>query len=405
MKPPFFKRVKRAVKREFRRIRDEHRRTGRSRNKPPLAFRLRHWFKRTRESGFKIERRRPPKQHGPPLSKRIRYNLHKIREKYKIVLSSNYLIITLNSTVLYLFSFFLVHFFTHLVTSLTAYYCEISTTINYTMVDFHIRYWDWTPEMVITVFSVPSIFAIIVALLASLAFVRKIRKPAFFTRIRYLTKKQRYKHKREKRKKEIDIQVQRLQNTAQPEVRHGIKKRFSWQARLFLLWTMYHCLNYFFSGILYSFLFHRRFGYVTWYAFDSFIFDALFSVAAFLLLLMIGYAFSAQFLYSGRMYLNELSDRNRMPFVLSQAIFPFIAGTVITILFQIPVFDPALILLNFSVFFLLLPLPSRAARFDNIHFDRHEKPVKIYWNWVAWSSIVVIAILVAVKVGIPIKLP
>jgi hypothetical protein len=174
--------------------------------------------------------------------------------------------------------------------------------------------------------------------------------------------------------------------------------------RLFFLWTMYHSVTYFFSGMLYAFLFHRRFGYVIWYAFDNFFFDVLFSLLAFLLMLAIGYIFAVQFFYSGRMYLNKLNDANRMPFMVSQVFIPFFIGTVVTIALQIPVFDPSLILLNFSLFFLLLPIPSRAARFDSLHFDNHEKRPKIQWRWIAVATVVALAILIAVKTGIPISL-
>ena len=94
-----------------------------------------------------------------------------------------------------------------------------------------------------------------------------------------------------------------------------------------------------------------------------------------------------------------------MPFVISQAIFPFIIGTILTIALQIPVFDPSLILLNFSIFFLLLPLPSRAAYFDSLHFDNREKPVKIYWKWLVWSAVILVSIIIALKTGIQIRRP
>lgn len=405
MKPSFFTRVRRALKQEFRRIKDEHRSSGPRRRKPPLSYRLRRWWKQIKERGIRVERRRPAKQHMPPLSARIKYNFGKLREKYKVVFSSKYLIITLNSAVLYLISFFLIHFLTHLVTGITAYFCEISTTLKYTMVDFHIRYWDWTSEMVILVFSVPAIFAVIIAVFASLAFAKDLKRPRFLRRLPSLTKKQRYLRKQKKRKIDLDLQIQRLHKMAEAPEKPKRKKRVSWPVRLFLLWTLYHSLTYFFSGMLYAFLFHRRFGYVVWYAFDSKVFDVLFSIIAFLSMVIIGYRFAVQFFNSGRMYFNDLNDRNRMPFVISQAIFPFIIGTIISVAMQVPDFDPALILLNFSLFFLLLPLPTWAARDGSLHFDSQEKPAKIYWNWIVWSSVIVLSIVIAVKIGIPINLP
>jgi len=405
MRPSFFKRVKRAIRLEFRRIRDEHRRTGPRRKKIPFSIRFRRWLKKIKGYRFKIGHKRPSKPHMPPISKRINDYFQNQREQYAMVFSSRYLVITLNSTVLYLVSFFLIHFLTHLVTGITAWFFEISTTLNYTFVDFHIRYYNWTEEMVILIFTIPAIFALSITLLTSLPFAKNLKRPNIIKRLRYLTKKQRYKQKQKQRQKELGLQVQRLSKTAQPDKTTKLKKRISWPIRLFLLWTFYHSTTYFFSGMLYSFLFHRRFGYVIWYAFNTYIFDVLFSVVAFLSLVIIGYVFSAQFFHSGRMYLNDLNDKNRMPFVLSQAIFPFIIGTIITIALQIPVFDPALILLNFSMFFLLLPLPSRAVRFDSLHFDSREKPVKIYWNWIAWSSVIILSILIAIKIGITIRVP
>ncbi|MCX6269158.1 MAG: hypothetical protein NTW16_17690 [Bacteroidetes bacterium] len=405
MRPSFFKRVKRAIKLEFRRIKDEHRSTGRRHRRPSLSSRFRHWFKKLTAKGVRVERRRPAKPHLPPLTRRIKSFYRRQWDKYRVVFSSNYLIIILNSTILYLVSFFLVHFLTHLVTGITAYFCDISTTLNYTFVDFHIRYWNWTEEMVIVVFSVPAIFALIIALLTAIPFTQRLKKPRILHRLRYITKSQRRKHRQLRRKNQLDLQVQRLQKTTPPEEKRKVKKRISWSIRLFLLWTLYHSATYFFSGMLYAFLFHRRFGYVIWYAFNNYAFDLLFSAVAFLALVIIGYIFSVQFFNSGRMYLNSLNERNRMPFVVSQAIFPFIIGTIVTIAMQIPDFDLALVLLNFSLFFLLLPLPSRAAGYDTLHFDKREKVVKIYWHWLAWSVVIILSVYIALKTGIPIRLP
>lgn len=325
-------------------------------------------------------------------------------DKYRVIFSGRYLLITLNSTLLFLASFFLVHFLTHLVTGLSALYCEISTTLNYTMVDFHIRYWEWTPEMVIIVFTVPALFSIGIALLCSAAFMKRQSAREFFKRIRYFTKKQRYRHKKEQRKREIERQVQRLSQAApaeqDPQRRSG-RRRLPWSLRLFLLWTMYHSLTYFFSGMLYAFLFHRRFGYVIWYAFNNFFFDVLFSVIALLSMLAIGYYYAVQIFHSGRMYLGTLNERNRMPFAVSQTLLPFIAGTIITVLLQLPKFDPSLVLLNFSFLFFLLPLSARSARQPSLHFAREDPPAKVFWGWLLFAALVVTGILIAVKIGIP----
>lgn len=402
-KPSFLTRARRAIRREFRRIRDELRPRRKRRHGPPLRVRMRHRMQEIRKgiTGFRL--RRKPRPHLPPLSKRIGRVIRQQREKYAVVFSARYLVIALNSTVLFLLSFFLVHFLTHLATGLAAGFCEISTTLNYTMVDFHIRYWDWTPEMVIIVFTVPAVFAALLAVAASLPFLRRSgpRKP-FLRRFRYLTKKQRIRHRRASRKAEIELQVQRLEQRAEETKSPSRRRRIPWSIRLFLLWTSLHSLTYLFSGMLYAFLFHRRFGYVIWYAFNNIIFDALFGFIAFTAMLAIGWFYAAQFFNAGRVWFNTLNDRNRMPFAVSLAFVPFAAGTVITVLLQLPKFDPSLILLNFSLIFFLIPIPSRSLRTPSKHFDNLPKPAAVWWGWILAAAVTVTAILVAVKYGVPI---
>ncbi len=398
---PLLKRIRRSIRHEFRRIRDEHRHHGYQPHQAPWPVRLRHWFRRLKEGGFRLKRRRRQGPHLPPVRVRMRRFMREQSSKYGVLFTRRYLVIALNSTVIFLLSFMLVHLLTHLATGFSSWISDISTTLYYTMVDFHIRYWNWTEEMVILVFSIPALFALLVALLCSIPFIRKMKRPALFSRLRYFTRKQRHRHHRERKKKLLEEQVKRMHGETPRAERRRIA-RLPWTVRLFLLWTMYHCFTYFFSGMLFAFLFHRRFGYVIWYAFNNNLFELFFAAVAFLSMITIGYVFAAQFFYSARMYLTGLTDRNRLPFVISQALVPFAIGTAVTIVMQLPKFDPSLVLLNFAMLFLLLPLPSRAIRFDNLHFDREEKPARIAWRWILLSAVVITGILVALKIGIPI---
>lgn len=460
MRPSFFKRVKRAIYLEFQRIRDEHRSTGRRIKKPPLSVRFRYWFRKIRENGIRFKRRRPKRpplsirfkfwlkrirENGirferrrpkrPPLSIRFKFWLNRIREKkisfkrrsssernlpplsirikfqydqvrkfYAVVFSSKHLIITLNSLAIFLSSFLLIHFLTHLLTAIGAGLSNINTVLGFSEVIFLIHYWQWSEEQVITVFSIPAIFALGIALLTTIPFAQPSEKKGYFLRFRLLTKKQRQQHKQIQHQKELELLKQKLSKTVQPAENRKYKKRLSWPVRLFFLWTFYHCTTYFFSGLLYGFFFHRRLSYVIWWVFDNYILDAFFSIVAILFMIALGYVFSVQFFYTARMYFNDLNDRNRMQFVLSQALLPFIAGTVITTLLQLPAFNPALILLNFSMFFLLLPLPYRAVHFDSLHFDSREKTTKIDWDWIVLSLIIILAITIALNIGIPINM-
>jgi hypothetical protein len=306
--------------------------------------------------------------------------------------------------VLFLLSYFITHLLSHLATGITAYLTDISTTLHYTIVDFHIRYWNWTEEMVITVFSIPAIFMLLVAIVASLPLERrKHTGKGLWHRLRMLFPNQRKKMAERLREEEIRIITERRSETPVRKKRKA-GRRISGSLRLFLLWTVFHSLVYFFSGMFYGFLFHRRFSYVIWYAFNNYLFDALFALLSAIIMIIAGVVFARQFFMSGRMYFNELTGSNRVQFIISQAIIPFLAGNIITTLLQIPKFDPALILLNLSMFMLLLPLPRMAVRSENIFFDTHEKRVTIRWKWIGWSAVIILAILIAIKTGIRISL-
>ena len=83
-------------------------------------------------------------------------------------------------------------------------------------------------------------------------------------------------------------------------------------------------------------------------------------------------------------------------------LIPFAAGMVLTTAMQLPAFDPSLVLLNFSLFFLLLPIPTRSATYGSLHFGTETPRPRILRGWIAATLVIVLAILIAEKIGIPI---
>jgi hypothetical protein len=103
---------------------------------------------------------------------------------------------------------------------------------------------------------------------------------------------------------------------------------------------------------------------------------------------------------SGKMYFNQLVDRNRMPFIMAQAILPFYIGIVITTLMMIPDISYTLIIMNFSMIFLLFPLQVRGSHYPEIQFDNEPKEISVKWDWVFLAVVIMVALYLPLKIGI-----
>jgi hypothetical protein len=293
--------------------------------------------------------------------------------------------------------------------------CDISTMIKYSIIDYRIHGYDWTLPQVIIVFSSPTLLSLILIFFLSRLFERKKIRIRLFHWVRRLSKRQRIKMREEARirkREKGEFLQQKIQRIKQglpsdplsdlnqvPAGKKGLRK-FSWPMKLFLLWMMYHSITYFFSGMLFSAVFYRRFGYVIWYIFNSNGFNLFFSGIAFIFMIILGFVFAAQFLYSAKIYFNDLTDRFRIPFVISQALLPFAIGSLLSFIAQMPRLSLTMTIMNFSILLLLIPLPIRGTYFPELHFDNKEKKVRIFWKWFFASIGIIVLILFALKVGI-----
>jgi len=306
-----------------------------------------------------------------------------------------------------------------MITGVSAMTCDISTLISYHIIDYRIHSFDWSLMQVIIVFSSPTLLALILVFVLSRMFERKKTKIRPFRWVRRLSKKQRMKDRelariRKKEKgelRQIKIQQMRqaqLQNIVEPPGNEYTGKswfrKLDWVFKLFLLWTMYHCINYFFSGMLFSYFFYRRFGYVIWYIFNSSGFNIFFSMISFIFMVVLGFVFAPQFLYSGKLYFNNLNDRNRIPFVISQVVIPSLLGVVFSFIAQIPRLSLTMTMMNVSILILLIAVPIRGTYFAEIHFDNKDKKASVIWKWLGVAVVSISAILIALKIGIHISI-
>jgi len=430
-KQPLSKRIILAIQNELYRIREQNRRTRTGIKKPSFSQRLRHSFKlfkkdllvkkkpihkpvhrssyikrlRYQYEDYKNTKKKMKglsSSANPELfslSTRFRYYIKEQRELYSVVFSRDYMVILLNSVALFLLSFFLVYFVTLMLTGAAAYVTEISTLLNYSVVDYKIHSYDWTFLQVVTVFSVPSLVLLVIILIIAQVFESKKEEANPIKWYQMITRKQ-----REKAFAKPDLVV--LEKKKKSKRGRGNRKRreLNWYTKLFFLWTLYHCITYFFSGMLFSLVFYRRSGYVIWHVFAYNTINYFFAGVAFLFLVILGFVYASQFMVSARMYFNQLVDRNRMPFIYAQAILPFYIGMIITTLMMIPDISYTLIFMNFSMIFLLFPLQIRGNHYPEIQFDSEPKEITVKWDWVFMSLVIMVAIYLPLKIGIFISL-
>jgi hypothetical protein len=432
-KPPLSKRIVNAFRYELKRIKSQYEPVKTGYKRPSFWKRVRRFFlspfvtssdrKRTSYRQFprkpslskriklEIEDRRITKMkqkglvHGNvqyvPVSKRFRYFMKEQRSLFSTVFSRDYLVILVNSLSIFLLSFFVVYFLTQMLTGVTAYYTDISTLLNYSIIDYKIHSYDWSFTQVMAVFSIPCMVILILILVIARTFENKKEDEGMPRWYQMITNKQRERIFT-RSLDEIKPKKKRRKRNWFSRQRKGIE--LSGYMRLFLLWAMFHMITYFFSGMLFSVLFYRRIGYAIWHMFDYYNINFFFAAIAFIFLLVLGFVYAGQFLSSGKMYFNHLVDRNRMPFIMAQVILPFYLGLIIIVLLMIPDISYTLTAMNFSMLFLLLPVQLKSAHYPEIQYDKEEKDISIKWDWVFLSFVIVLALYLPLKIGIFIQL-
>lgn len=333
-----------------------------------------------------------------PLKAKLAYLRETKWQKYKVIFSREYLIITLNSTIIFLLSFYIVHFLSQIITGLFCSFFDIQTISYYgttryhltikTILDGKVIMNKWTLLDIIVVFSSAPLICLILAIFAyrmlflkriTFSFKNSLRKFVLF----FAGKKKR--------------QARKMEETGAGQ---GKKVNLSGSLRLFLIWFMCHAFTYFFSGMLFSWLFFQRFGYVTGYIFDSYFFDNLAATLSLISMILLGFLFVSLFLHSSRMYFNQLVDWTRMPFVFSQVIIPTFIGLSIIVITLLPKIVLKIAAMQVCMIILVLPLLWRGRMYPEVQFDYKPRKIKISWPWIIASIIVSAILITSLKIGV-----
>jgi hypothetical protein len=129
-------------------------------------------------------------------------------------------------------------------------------------------------------------------------------------------------------------------------------------AKLFFIWGSFHSFNLFFGSYIAGVLTRTGFIYTSEWLFISNMFDVeeiIFMVIAIVVLLIIGYFATKQFLYSTSSA-SLIEPKYRTIFVLSQVVIPWFSGNLILFFSNIPKNPIELILLYLTTILMVLPV-------------------------------------------------
>jgi hypothetical protein len=272
--------------------------------------------------------------------------------KLSFLRSGEYLIILINSTALFLLAYFLIYLVTQFSVMIAAITFNIDTVLYYYEIDFLIRGSEWVPDAVKVVYTTGPFVSLILGILAIIVYVKLEEE--------------------------------------------------TWVSRLFILWLFCHAFIHFFGELLMGNLLGQGFGYVVMYLIFQDTPKMVLTLVDFMIILFSGLALGRIFLFTGNIYLNQLDKSNRMPFVYSQFLLPFLIGTGIILLIKLPEITSLEICVDFSMLILLLPVIFRARTSHDLFFEEDKKIIKPFW--ILLIATIIVSVLFRIILGTGIRL-
>jgi hypothetical protein len=240
---------------------------------------------------------------------------------------ANNLKIAINSTAYYLLSYLFVFILHQLATLLAAGLFNFPVELDYSRILFLVSRYDWYFDSVKIIYSAGPLVALITAI--------------FMAVVAY-----RY-------------------------------KEYTGSLKLFFLWGLVHCISIFLGSAYAGALLSEGFGHVLIWMFMGDTGKLIITLLALFLLAATGMGISRIFLLSANTYYNQLKTENRLSFVLSQVILPFIAGSVIIIAFRFPLNAYELLRILTPIIILLTVLLNSFS-YSVLYFDENPKQIKLY---------------------------
>ncbi|MGE5424110.1 MAG: hypothetical protein ACM3N9_02030, partial [Syntrophothermus sp.] len=275
---------------------------------------------------------------------------HSLEQKILFAFRRNYLVITINSTAIFLLAYFFVYISKQLAISVSANTMDIQTIIYYFEVDFLIRGKEWTEDAVKIIFSMGPFITLMISVISLIAYVNSLEKK-------------------------------------------GIIK-------LFILWVFCHSLIQFLGEVMAGTLLGKGFGWVLMYLYFVDTANMIVAITAVIFLVVAGLFFSKNFLFTGNTYFNYLIGNKTNKFVFSQIVLPFLIGNIIILVLKMPKMTLLEMLINCSMILILLPAILRSRFSNELFFDEEPRKIRFYPWWILSALIVMIAFRIIFGIGV-----
>ena len=204
----------------------------------------------------------------------------------QILSRKNFWIIALNSTASFVLAYLLAFYINQLLLIITASMFHIPVSFNWDKVWFHIEAYQWTHDMVTTIFSAGPVVNFLLGFISLGAF-------------------------------------------------HIIKEEKS-HLNIFFIWFSLIAFNFFFGNLLIGNLFTKGMGYVLQWMYLSDSARLVVALIGFFGLILTAVLLRRPVLFTANSYFNHLDEKNFPFFFSSQVIIPFISGSILSIVYFIP---------------------------------------------------------------------
>jgi hypothetical protein len=236
----------------------------------------------------------------------------------------NFWIIVLNSTGAYVLAYLFVFYLNHFTKAVMARMFNIPVAFDWDQLYFYIKDFQWTHDMVTTIFSSGVFLVFIFGWVAYGAF---------------------WAFKEE---------VSRL--------------------KIFFLWFALLAFNFFFSNLLIGNIFTRGIGYVFEWAYMTDTAKVVIAMIGFFGLILTAIILKRPFLLSANSYFSALKERNFPFFFMAQVVVPYLIGTFISVFYFFPriLFQERYSWMSLGVVLLIMYLSVNQE--ETVLFDPDEPP-------------------------------
>jgi len=304
-----------------------------------------------REKAFEKKKRKKLYRHALRIAVRnffrgvASFRLHHLVEYGKKIRAHDaeikrFVFIALNSTALYLLSYFCLYLIVQAATIGTSMMFNYPTTLYYDRIYFNVDVEAWYHDSVKTIFSSGPLLAFLTGTIFIILFANKKEMTGIF--------------------------------------------------KLFFIWGFLHGVSMLFGAMLVGTLFESGIGHVIDWMYVMDTGKVMYSIVSLFVLAVAGFLVIKPFLLSGNTYFQNMLQGRRRTFIWAQVIVPYVLGTLLMILIRLPGFMVYETFTTFTIAISLAPVLLLYPAYNDLFFDEEKRRISLDWKYVLMLFAVIV---------------